>query len=177
MTASAVVDPRRIAAVVMGVSGSGKSTVAVGIAAALSLQFVDGDALHLPRSVAKMQAGIALDDADRWPWLDRIGACLADSARSPRGVVVACSALKRAYRDRIRGAATGVAFVFLDGPADLIESRLAARSGHFMPSTLLPSQLRTLERPADDEADVVRVDIAGATDAVVAAAVAALRAR
>ena len=101
----------------MGVSGSGKSTVAAGIAAALGLAFIDGDSLHTPASVARMRAGIALTDDDRWPWLDRIGACLGDVARYPQGIVIACSALKRAYRDRIRAAAPGVRFVFLDGPA------------------------------------------------------------
>ena len=151
--------PGRVAVVVMGVSGSGKSTVAAGIAAAMGLQFIDGDALHLPPSVAKMKAGIALEDDDRWPWLDRIGARLADVGHWPRGVIVACSALKRVYRDRLRRAAPGVRFVFLEGPAALIESRLAARSGHFMPSTLLASQLQTLELPGPDEGDVLRVGI------------------
>ena len=158
----------------MGVSGSGKSTVAAGIAAAMDLEFIDGDALHLPSSVAKMKAGIALEDEDRWPWLDRIGARLADTMQWPKGVVVACSALKRAYRDRLRGAAPGVRFIFLEGPAALIEARLAARSGHFMPSTLLASQLQTLELPGPDEGDVLRVGIGAPADDVVRAAVMAL---
>ena len=83
-----------------------------------------------------MQAGTPLQDADRWPWLDRIGAALADAAQWPQGVVIACSALRRSYRDRIRAAAPGVRFVFLDGPRDLIGSRMAGRSGHYMPGTL-----------------------------------------
>ena len=140
----------------------------------MDLEFIDGDALHLPSSVAKMKAGIALEDEDRWPWLDRIGARLADTAQSPKGVAVACSALKRAYRDRLRGAAPGVRFIFLEGPAALIEARLAARSGHFMPSTLLASQLQTLELPAPDEGDVLRVGIGVPADEVVRAAVIAL---
>ncbi|MDQ6640077.1 MAG: gluconokinase, partial [Pseudomonadota bacterium] len=128
-------------------------------AAACGLHFIDGDALHSAESVARMQAGIALGDEDRWPWLDRIGSCLADASNWPRGVVVACSALRRAYRDRLRSAAPGVRFVFLDGPDALIALRLAARGGHYMPASLLASQLETLERPGDDESDVVRVSI------------------
>ena len=150
---------RRLSVVVMGVSGSGKSTVAAGIAAALGLHCIDGDSLHSPASVARMRAGTPLRDEDRWPWLDRIGAVLADAPRWPQGVVVACSALRRAYRERIRGAAPGVRFVFLDGPKELIGARLAGRSDHYMPGTLLESQLRTLEVPGDDEADVRRIGI------------------
>jgi gluconokinase len=150
---------RRLAVVVMGVSGSGKSTVASGIGAALGLHFIDGDSLHSSASVAKMQAGTPLQDADRWPWLDRIGAALADAAQWPQGVVIACSALRRSYRDRIRAAAPGVRFVFLDGPRDLIGSRMAGRSGHYMPGTLLDSQFRTLEVPGEDETDVRRMPI------------------
>jgi gluconokinase len=174
MDPSAAVRTNRIAVVVMGVSGSGKSTVAAGIAAALGLVFIDGDSLHTPASVARMRAGIALTDDDRWPWLDRIGATLGDSARYPDGVVIACSALKRAYRDRIRAVAPGVRFVFLDGPATLIEARMATRSGHYMPSTLLASQLQTLESPGPDEGDVVRVAIELAPEEIVRRAVSAL---
>ncbi len=149
----------RLAVVVMGVSGSGKSSVGAAIAAAAGLRFIDGDSLHSAANVARMQAGVALGDEDRWPWLDRIGSCLADASTWPRGVVVACSALRRAYRDRLRSAAPGVRFVFLDGPDALIALRLAARGGHYMPASLLASQLETLERPGDDESDVVRVSI------------------
>ena len=159
MAPSPFASDRRLAVVVMGVSGSGKSTIAAGIAQLLSLDWVDGDELHSPASVAKMKAGIALDDADRWPWLDRIAARLADAARFPAGLVATCSALKRSYRDRLRRGAPGVRFVFLDGPAAVIASRLAARQGHFMPSTLLASQLQTLELPGPDEDDVVHADI------------------
>lgn len=160
----------------MGVSGSGKSTVAAGIAKAISLHFIDGDSLHSQQSVSLMQAGIALTDEDRWPWLDRIGAQLADATQWPQGVVAACSALRRAYRDRIRAAAPGVRFIFLDGPVSLIESRMVTRRGHFMPSQLLESQLQTLERPGIDECDTVRLDIVSQADEVVARAVQALRA-
>ena len=165
---------RRLAMVVMGVSGSGKSTVAAGIANALGLHFVDGDGLHPPENVARMRAGMPLRDEDRWPWLDRIGACLADSAQWPDGVAIACSALKRVYRDRIRTAAPGVRFVFLDGPAALIGARMAGRVGHYMPATLLESQLQTLEPPGTDEPDALRVSIEVPVDAVVAAALRSL---
>jgi len=164
----------RIALVVMGVSGSGKSTVAAGIAAALGLHFIDGDGLHSPASVARMQAGTPLGDEDRWPWLERIAERLVDDGRWPRGVVIACSALRRAYRDRIRAGAPGVRFVFLDGPAGLIRARMAGRAGHYMPESLLASQLRTLEPPGEGEPDVLRLDIALPAEAVIGAAVRAL---
>lgn len=160
----------------MGVSGSGKSTVGAGIADALGLGFVDGDGLHSPESVARMAAGHALRDEDRWPWLDRIGARLADVGAAPAGVVIACSALKRSYRDRIRAAAPGVRFVFLDGPAELIAARMAGRSGHYMPPALLASQLQTLEPPGDDEADALRFDIAVPASEIVRRAALALAA-
>ncbi|MEP6740149.1 MAG: gluconokinase [Caldimonas sp.] len=175
MHATPVEQKERIAVVVMGVSGSGKSTIAVGIASALGLHFIDGDSLHTPASVAKMRAGTPLQDEDRWPWLDRIGASLADAARWPPGLVVACSALKRAYRDRIRGATPGVRFVFLDGSADLIGARMAERAGHYMPSTLLASQLGTLEVPGDDEPDVLRLGIEPPASEIVRRAVRALK--
>ena len=165
---------RRVAVVVMGVSGSGKSTVGMGVAERLGVGFVDGDSLHSAESVAKMRAGTPLQDDDRWPWLDRVGACLADAVDWPRGVVVACSALKRSYRDRIRVAAPAVRFVFLDGDAALIGPRMATRSGHYMPSALLESQLRTLERPGADETDVVRIDIAAEPQRIVDSACAEL---
>ena len=166
----------RCVVVVMGVSGSGKSTIGAAIADALALRFVDGDSLHSPASVKRMQSGIPLTDADRWPWLDRIGAELADAIRSPAGVVVACSALKRAYRDRIRAAAPAVRFVFLEGSRETIEARMATRSGHYMPTSLLASQLATLERPGRDERDVVTLSIESPVADVVDAAVRALTA-
>jgi len=146
--------------VVMGVSGSGKSTLASTLAGELGLRMVDGDDLHLPESVAKMRAGIALQDADRWPWLDRIGHYLANGGASPaQGRIVACSALKRAYRDRIRELAPAVRFVFLDGSPALIRHRMSQRKGHYMQPELLASQLQTLERPQADEPDVMTLDI------------------
>jgi gluconokinase len=141
----------------MGVSGSGKSTLATALAQRLGLRMVDGDDLHLPESVAKMRAGIALEDEDRWPWLDRVGQQLAGSP-SP-GIVLACSALRQVYRERIRQNAASVQFVFLDGSFELIAQRLSQRVGHYMQAGLLESQFRTLERPASEENDVVVLDI------------------
>lgn len=150
----------RLTLVVMGVSGTGKSTVATAIASALNLPCLDGDDLHAPASVQKMKSGQALDDDDRWPWLDRVGSLLADGHAAPAGLVVSCSALKRSYRDRIRQAAPSLRFVFLDGSSDLIQSRLQQRQGHYMPATLLASQLLTLQRPGLDEPDVLHLNIA-----------------
>lgn len=148
--------------IVMGVSGSGKSTLAQGLSEALHLRMKDGDELHLPESVAKMRAGIPLQDADRWPWLDRIANYLTEPAVHPEnhdGSIVACSALKRAYRDRIRLTAGPVVFVFLDGSSDIIRQRMQARVGHYMQAGLLDSQLQTLEKPTADETDVITVQI------------------
>ncbi len=163
--------PFSLPVVVIGVSGSGKSTVGAALADALGLTFVDGDSLHPASNVAKMAAGVPLDDADRAPWLDAIGVLLA---RGP--VVVACSALKRAYRDRLRAAVPDLALVFLDGGRELLAGRMAARPGHFMPTSLLDSQLATLERPTADESPVV-IDIAEPPEAEVADAVAELQRR
>ena len=164
---------RPLQIIVMGVSGCGKSTVSHRIAQALGLEMTDGDDLHLPGSVVKMRAGIALEDLDRWPWLDRIGAYLAEGRDAGR--VVACSALKRSYRDRIRRLAVQVRFVFLDGTPDLIRERLAKRTDHYMPLELLDSQFSTLERPQDDERDVITLPIERSVDQLVDKAIAALR--
>jgi gluconokinase len=152
--------PLRI--IVMGVSGSGKSTLAEGLSKSLGLRMKDGDELHLPESVAKMSAGIALEDADRWPWLDRIASYLANSEQNPQGKsggIVACSALKRIYRDRIRQQAGPIVFLFLDGKPDLIKQRMQDRKGHYMQAGLLDSQLQTLEKPSEDESDVIALSI------------------
>jgi len=152
--------PLRI--IVMGVSGSGKSTLAEALSEALGLPMKDGDELHLPESVAKMSAGIALEDADRWPWLDRIANYLANSEQNPQGkagAIVACSALKLIYRDRIRQQAGPVVFLFLDGQPELIKQRMQERKGHYMQAGLLDSQLQTLEKPSADERDVIALSI------------------
>jgi carbohydrate kinase (thermoresistant glucokinase family) len=138
--------------VVMGVSGSGKSTVGAALAEALGTPFTDGDDLHPPANVAKMAAGIPLDDTDRWPWLAAVGRALADSG--PAGLVVACSALKRVYRDAIRAEAPTVRFVELDNTPATLAARMAQRPGHFMPPSLLASQLALLEPLASDEPGV-----------------------
>ena len=161
--------------IVMGVSGCGKSTMAAALSERLGLDMEDGDDMHLPESVAKMRSGIALQDADRWPWLDRIGHYLAQ-AQEP-GRVVACSALKRMYRDRIREQAGDVCFVFLDGDFDLIEQRMRQRVGHYMQPGLLDSQFRTLEKPQADESDVIRLPITEPVEDMVAQALNALQNR
>jgi gluconokinase len=139
----------------MGVSGCGKSSVGAGLAARLGLNYRDGDDLHPPENVAKMQVGMPLTDADRWPWLDRVGQVLL--AEAP--VIVGCSALKRAYRDRIRTAAGGpVTFVHLAGSQEVIAARMALRQGHYMPLSLLDSQFAALEPPAAEEAITVSID-------------------
>ena len=161
--------------IVMGVSGCGKSTMASALSERLGLDMVDGDDLHLPESVAKMRAGIALQDDDRWPWLDRIGDYL--SQPHAQGRVVACSALKRVYRDRIREQAGDVCFVFLDGDFDLIQKRMHQRVGHYMQPGLLDSQFRTLEKPQADENDVIRLPITEPVQDMVEQALNALHGR
>lgn len=139
----------------MGVSGSGKSTLGAALAAAMGCPFLEGDGFHSPESVEKMRAGIPLTDEDRWPWLDRLGHAIGASVARDRLTVAACSALKRAYRDRLREAiAAQVGFVLMDADREELLHRLTARAHHYMPASLLTSQLDTLERPAPDEAAV-----------------------
>ncbi len=150
--------------IVMGVSGSGKSTVGEKIAAALHLPFLEGDSLHPKANVEKMSAGVPLEDADRWPWLDEVGARLADA---PKGIVVSCSALKKSYRDRLREAAAApVFFIFLDGSFDVLHAHMGHRSGHFMPVTMLQSQISTLESPVGEPL-VFRADVADSVEKIV----------
>lgn len=141
------------AIVVMGVAGSGKSTLGRALAAALDWQFVEGDLLHPPGNIAKMAAGIPLDDDDRRPFLAGVAAALV-SGRD-RGVVVACSALKRSHRDFLREAAGDVVFVLPAIGRDALAARLLARHDHFMPASLLDSQLALLEPPSADEHAIV----------------------
>lgn len=142
--------------VVMGVSGSGKSTVGALVAEELDVPFADADDLHPPANVAKMAAGQPLTDEDRAPWLALVGAALADARGT--GLVMACSALTRRYRDLIRAQAPETVFVHLHGSRDLLAERMGARTGHFMPTTLLDSQLATLEVPGEDEGVVVGIE-------------------
>ena len=148
-------DRRRRHVVVMGVSGSGKSTVAEGISASMGLVLADADHFHPPENVAKMSAGIPLDDSDRWPWLRSLAAWMSAESAEGRSTVMACSALRRAHRDVLRSGPSGVLFVHLHGPRELIAARMSSRAGHFMPSQLLESQLGTLEPLGADEAGVV----------------------
>jgi gluconokinase len=157
--------------VVMGVSGTGKSTVGIALAVALGVPFCEGDDLHPHANVDKMSAGTPLTDEDRWPWLDRVGAWLA--AHDGAGVA-SCSALRRVYRDRLRAAAPDTAFILLDADASTLCARLLARHGHFMPASLLDSQLATLERPAPDERALI-LDATQPLDATRDAATAWLR--
>ena len=139
------------ALVVMGVSGSGKSTIADRLAARLDWRFEDGDGFHPPGNVAKMSAGQPLTDDDRRPWLQAIADEIDRVSRQGERLVVACSALKRSYRDILSHGRKDVRFVFLNGSYELIASRLAARKGHFMPPGLLASQFKTLEPPDTSE--------------------------
>jgi len=155
--------------IVMGVSGSGKTEVGRGLAAALGGTFFDADGFHPPANVAKMSAGTPLTDDDRLPWFERlsrevIGPCAPGETR-----VLACSALKKSYRDRLRAAKPGaVRFVHLAGDFETIHGRMAARQGHFMRAEMLRSQFATLEDPAAlGEADVVTVSVAPPIDAIV----------
>jgi gluconokinase len=150
--------------VVMGVSGSGKSVVGAALAQRLRVAFADADDLHPPANIAKMSAGKPLDDDDRRPWLETIGAWLAD--HDTTGGVVACSALKRSYRDRLRRHAPRVRFLHLDGSREVIARRQSSRPGHFMPHSLLDSQFATLERLAPDEQGEV-LDVDRSVDAIV----------
>lgn len=136
------------AAVVMGVASCGKTAVGEALAARLGAAFVEGDRLHPAANIKKMSAGIPLTDEDRWPWLELVGEAL----RGEGGTIASCSALKKSYRDCIRAkAGRTVAFVFLDGDPEILKARIAGRTGHFMPPSLLDSQLATLERPSADE--------------------------
>lgn len=161
--------------VVMGVSGCGKSMVGEAISAELGMPFVEGDTLHPAANVTKMAKGIPLTDEDRFPWLDRIGAEIA--AAGPEGIVISCSSLKRIYRDRLRSfAESRVVFVFLKGSEAVLAERMAARRGHFMPASLLKSQLATLEDPTG-EPEVIIIDISPAPEQVIASTLEAIRQR
>ena len=131
--------------VVMGVAGCGKSTVAEELARRLGWELAEGDDFHPEANIAKMSSGTPLTDEDRWPWLDLIAEWTAEQDGAGKNTVVTCSALRRIYRDRLRNAPGRTLFVHLVGSPELLEHRLSSRSGHFMPPTLLPSQLATLE--------------------------------
>lgn len=157
------------AVIVMGTTGSGKTTVGEKLAERLGWPFEEGDSLHPPENIAKMSAGQALTDADRWPWLERIGAWIDDQARAGHSVVVSCSALKRSYRDLLRRNRHGVVFVHLDGTKSELADRLSHRRGHFMPPSLLDSQLADLQPLQPDEPGV-KLNIEGQPEQIVDAA-------
>jgi gluconokinase len=144
--------------VVMGVAGSGKTVVGTELARELGVAFVDGDDYHPPGNVKKMAAGLPLDDADRAGWLRSLASRIREAHDTGEGLVVACSALKRKYRDVLRAAAPDVRFVFLNGPKSLIAERLESRRGHYMPASMLESQLATLEPPVAEE-NAIAADI------------------
>jgi carbohydrate kinase (thermoresistant glucokinase family) len=164
--------------VVMGVSGTGKSTLALALVQRLGWDFAEGDELHPPANVAKMAAGTPLTDEDRRPWLDRVAGWIDEHTAAGTPGVITCSALRRVYRDRLRGnrpgpGGEGVALVFLTGPTELLRQRLSHRHGHYMPTSLLDSQLATLEPPGPDER-AVTVSIEASTARQVEQVVAAL---
>jgi len=160
--------------VVMGVSSSGKSTVGKQVAERLGAPFLEGDDYHPPANIKKMSAGIPLTDADRWPWLDAMGKALHDTAEKAGLAVGACSALRRAYRDRlVKAAGEPIVFVYLDGSYAEIDKRMKARKNHFMPESLLKSQFATLEPPGKDE-NAITVPIAATPEIVTDGAMAKL---
>jgi len=163
-------------AVVMGVSGSGKTTIAEGVSRRLGWLLEEGDKFHPPANVEKMSHGIPLTDDDRWPWLHAIAAAIDEVRAGSRSAVVACSALKRAYRDVLIGDRPDVVLVYLQGDKEQIAERMAARKGHFMPVALLDSQFATLEEPGPDEHPVI-VSIAPPPEAIIEEVVRQLKER
>lgn len=157
--------------VVMGVAGTGKTTIGPRLAARLGVPYAEGDDFHPEANIAKMTAGIPLEDEDRWPWLDAIGAWA--HGRAGLGGVVSSSALKRSYRDRLRAAAPGIVFVHLTGDRELVEHRMANRRGHFMPTALLDSQFAALQPLQPDEPGFA-VDVSGTPEEITERALAAL---
>jgi len=163
-----VSDPAPNALIVMGVSSSGKSSIGKALAERLGWRFADGDDFHPPANVEKQRAGQALTDEDRWPWLQSIADEIDRVTAEDGKLVVACSALKRAYRDLLVHGRHDIRIVYLDGSRELIAKRMAARKNHFMPPSLLDSQFKTLEVPGTDER-VIAVSIDDDIDGIVAA--------
>ena len=160
------VQPRAV--VVMGVCGAGKTEIGRRLADALGWTFRDADDFHPTANVAKMRSGTPLTDEDRWPWLDALAVVLRDAVAGRGDVVLACSALARRYRDRLGLPHAVIRLVHLDDPSGVVKKRVEQRAGHFMPATLLDSQLAVLEKPAPDERPIV-VDVAAEPDALVRA--------
>jgi gluconokinase len=160
--------------ILMGVAGAGKTTVGQLLAHRLDARFVEGDAFHPAENVAKMRAGTPLTDDDRLPWLQAIAAEIGRCLEGGGGAVIACSALKRAYREILVGHRAAVKVVHLRGAPDLIQERLTGRHGHYMPPSLLPSQFAALEIPAADE-EAIDVEVSGTPEQIVAVILTALR--
>jgi gluconokinase len=154
------------AVIVMGVSGCGKSTIAARLAQRLGWDFAEADTFHSPRNVEKMRSGIPLTDADRWPWLDAIAAWIGAARDEGRSCIVACSALKRRYRERLASGHGDLRFVYLRGDYGVVATRLAGRSGHYMPLSLLQSQYDALEEPGPEE-DPIVASIADPVESIV----------
>ncbi|HZP54275.1 gluconokinase [Actinocrinis sp.] len=151
---------------ITGVSGSGKTTIGSLLAGRLGWTYAEADAFHPEHNIAKMAAGHPLDDADREPWLEAIGAWIDETTRAGRPAVVTCSALKRAYRDKLRKGRPNVRLIYLDADRRIVGGRLATRSGHFFPAQLLASQFRDLQRP-DPEEHAVLVDVTATPEDIV----------
>ncbi|MGA9865072.1 MAG: gluconokinase [Acetobacteraceae bacterium] len=162
--------------VMMGVSGSGKTTIAQGVAKRLGWDVLEGDSYHPPTNIEKMSHGIALDDSDRWPWLHAIAEAIDAELAAGRSSIVACSALKRSYRDIIIGPRQDVVLVYLKGSHALLYDRIKHRTGHFMPASLLESQFQALEEPGEDEKPIV-VSVDGTPEEIVDAVLVAMQAR
>ncbi|MGF6191873.1 gluconokinase [Serratia sp. 2723] len=161
--------------ILMGVSGSGKSTIGAAVAREIKAKFIDGDDLHPRANIQKMASGQPLNDEDRAPWLQRLNdAAYSLNHKNESGIIV-CSALKRRYRDLLRKDNDNMVFIYLKGSFEVILARLQARSGHFMPTDLLKSQFDALEEPSVDEKDVICVDIDTDVEGVVGRCVAALK--
>ena len=161
--------------ILMGVSGSGKSTVGAALAREINAKFIDGDDLHPRANIQKMASGTPLNDDDRAPWLLRLNdAAYSLRHKNETGIIV-CSALKRRYRDALRKDNEGMVFIYMKGSFEVIAERLKARAGHFMPTDLLRSQFDALEEPGEDEPDVLRVNIDHKLDGVVDRCIAALK--
>ena len=167
-------DARRpVIVVVMGVSGSGKSVVGSALADALGGRFAEGDRFHPPENIGRMSAGLPLRDEDRWGWLDAIAVEIGEAERHGETLVVACSALKRVYRDRLRLASRHLSFVYLEIGREAAAARVAARKGHFMPASLIDSQFAALELPAPDEG-ALKLDATRDPDELAASAASAI---
>lgn len=160
--------------ILMGVSGTGKTTVGLALSQAIGAKFIDGDDLHPRQNIVKMASGQPLEDSDRLPWLDRIGDVIFSLGQKNESGILVCSALKKRYRDQLRQGNPALRFLWLTGDYDCILQRMQQRKGHFMPEALLQSQFTALEAPDENEPDIVAVDIAPDVAQIVGQALALL---